>query len=100
LTGEISYGPAWSESAKAVKCYVFKYYGIRFADDPKIDVRKNDRGFDFKLVEEDEIAGKRNLSNIVKLLFSVGGVKLDQIPVSWRERCAPPDVGGPKPDSA
>jgi hypothetical protein len=83
LTDEVTYGPTWSESAKMIKSYVFKYFGIEFEKDPRIHVGQTDKGFPLELICEDDLPKTVELSNVVKAFLNRPGIDLRKVPVSW-----------------
>jgi hypothetical protein len=67
-----------------VKIYVFRYYGIEFEGDPKIEIEHTDKGFALELVREDMLPLTKELSNVVKILLDRAGIDLHTVPVSWK----------------
>jgi 8-oxo-dGTP pyrophosphatase MutT (NUDIX family) len=84
LTGEIRFGPTWSKSARRMKVYTFKYYGIRFSSDPLVNDGYNKAGFLLKFFSADELMKHTTLSNVVKVFLAAYQKGLDGVPLSWQ----------------
>jgi hypothetical protein len=90
LTGEVSYGPIYSQSAEKQVEYILNFFLVKFGSSPERVLKSAGPRTHNILVSEHELLSPRiyRVSELVGLLNDISAKGLRMIPYSW-----PDDVG-------